>query len=198
MTEGELLSGLRELDAYNDPCLCLIDEIDAKPEEAWPYEILLPYLDAAVERSARFVFVMAGSSGSSIGEMKQRIGARPKGADLLSRVPGSNEHQIPPMGVGDRVLVVLSQFREAGADAGKEVHEVEKLGLYYVAATPHLANARQLREFAVRAVQRMPVGEDRVKYDHLFAAGDSENKEFYLTAISDAAGLINTFVAVQD
>ncbi|MCH8226520.1 MAG: alpha/beta fold hydrolase [Chloroflexi bacterium] len=198
LTKEELLFGLRELDSYDDPCLCLIDEIDAKPEETWPYEILLPYLDAAVERDARFVFVMAGSSGSSIGEMKQRISARPKGADLLSRVPSGNEHQIPPMGVGDRVLVVLSQFRQAGMDAGKDVREVEKLALYYVAATPHLANARQLRELAVRAVQRMPTGEDRVKYDHLFPAGDPENKEFYMAAIPDAAGLVNTFVAVQD
>ena len=77
---------------------------------------------------------------------------------MLSQIPGSKEHQIPATGVGDRVLVVLSQFLQAGREAGKEVQSVEKLGLYFVAATPRLANARQLPEFAVRAVDRMPPG----------------------------------------
>ena len=198
LTKAELLAGLREMDDFSEPCLCLIDEVDAKPEGVWPYEVLLPYLDASVERNARFVFVMAGSSGSSIGEMKQRIASRPKGTDMLSRIPGSNEHQIPAMGVGDRVLVVLSEFLQAGREARKEVQSVEKLGLYFVAATPPLANARQLPEFAVRAVDRMPPGEDRIKYDHLFGAGDPENKTFWAQSSTVAGDLVNRYLAVRD
>ena len=198
LTEPELLAGLRDMDDFTDPCLCLIDEVDAKPEEVWPYEVLLPYLDAAVERNARFVFVMAGSSGSSVSEMKQRIAARPKGTDMLSRIPGGNEYQIPAMGVGDRVLVALSQFLQAGKEAGKEGQSVEKLGLYFVATTPRLANARQLREFAVRAVERMPLGEDRIKYDHLFGAGDPENKTFWAQSSPVAGDLANRYVAVRE
>ena len=198
LTEPEFLAGLREMDGFTDPCLCLIDEVDAKPEEVWPYEVLLPYLDAAVERNARFVFVMAGSSGSSVSEMKQRIAARPKGNDMLSRIPGGNEYQIPAMRVGDRVLVVISQFLQAGREAGKEVQSVEKLGLYFVVATPRLANARQLREFAVRAVDRMPPGEDRIKYDHLFGAGDPENKTFWAQSSGSAGDLVNRYLAVRD
>ena len=102
------------------------------------------------------------------------------------------------MGLGDRILVALSQFRQAGREAGRDVQSVEKLGLYYVAVTPRLANARQLREFAVRAVQRMPHGEDRVKYDHLFSAGDEENKEFYMLAVPAASDLVNRYVSVED
>ena len=64
--------------------------------------------------------------------------------------------------------------------------------------TPRLAIARQLRCFPVRAVERMPVSEDRVKYDHLFAAGDPENKAFWKEATNAAAGLENHFVAVKD
>ena len=198
LAEAEFLDGLREMDEFSDPCLCLIDEVDAKPEQVRPYEVLLPYLDAAVERYARFVFVMAGSSGSSIGEMKQRIASRPKGTDMLSRIPGGNEYQIPAMGVGDRVLVVLSQFLQAGREAGKEIQSVEKLGLYFVAATPRLANARQLREFAVRAVDRMPPGEDRIKYDHLFGAGDPENKTFWAQSSAVAGDLVNRYLAVRE
>jgi pimeloyl-ACP methyl ester carboxylesterase len=197
-SQQEFLSSLKELETGSGPRLCLVDEIDAKWGEAWPYETLLPYLDAAVDRDARFVFVLAGSSGSSLPEMKRGIVSRPKGTDLLSRIPVTNEYVIPPFSIGDRILVALSQLRQAGQEAGKVVQEVEKLGLFFVALSPRLANARQLREFAVRAVERMPPGEDRVKYDHLFSAGDQDNKAFWVQAAPMAADLVNRFVALKD
>jgi len=194
----EFLAGLGQLDAENKPCLCLIDEVDAKPHEAWPYEVLLPYLDASADRGAQFVFVLAGSSDSSLTEMKERIASRPKGADLLTRIPAGNEYEIPPMNLRDRVLVVLSQFRQAGQEVGRQVQAVEKLGLYYVALNSRLANARQLRELAVRTIERLPTSEDRVKYDHLFGAGDPENKAFWMQSLPAAADLANRFVTVED
>jgi pimeloyl-ACP methyl ester carboxylesterase len=194
----EFLVGLGQLDAESKPCLCLIDEVDAKPQETWPYEVLLPYLDASADKGAQFVFVLAGSSGSSLVEMKKQIASRPKGADLLTRIPAGNEYGIPPMNLGDRVLVVLSQFRKAGREVGREVKEVEKLGLYYVALNSRLANARQLRELAVRTIERLPTSEDRVKYDHLFGAGDPENKAFWMQSLPAAAELANRFVTLED
>jgi pimeloyl-ACP methyl ester carboxylesterase len=194
----EFLSSLAQLDAENESCLCLIDEVDAKPHEAWPYEVLLPYLDANTDRGAQFVFVLAGSSDSSLTGMKERIASRPKGADLLTRIPAGNEYEIPPMNLGDRVLVVLSQFRQAGREVGREVKEVEKLSLYYVALNSRLSNARQLRELAVRAIERLPASEDRVKYDHLFGAGDPENKAFWMQSLPAAADLANRFVTLED
>jgi hypothetical protein len=176
----------------------LIDEVDVKPHEAWPYEVLLPYLDASADRGAQFVFVLAGSSGSSLVEMKKQIASRPKGADLLTRIPAGNEFEIPPMNLGDRVLVVLSQFRQAGQEVGRQVQAVEKLGLYYVALNSRLANARQLRELAVRTIERLPTSEDRVKYDHLFGAGDPENKAFWMQSLPAAADLANRFVMLED
>jgi pimeloyl-ACP methyl ester carboxylesterase len=194
----EFLSGLAQLDAESNPCLCLIDEVDAKPKEVWPYEVLLPYLDANTDRGAQFVFVLVGSSDSSLVEMKKRIASRPKGADLLSRIPDGNEYDIPPMNLGDRLLVVLSQFRQAGREVGQEVQSVEKLGLYYIALNSRLANARQLRELAVRAIERLPTNEDRVKYDHLFGAGDPENKAFWMQSLPAATELANRFVTLAD
>jgi pimeloyl-ACP methyl ester carboxylesterase len=197
-SRDELLSGLAQLDAEKKPCLFLIDEIDAKPHEAWPYEVLLPYLDAGVDRGARFVFTLAGSSGTGLVEMKEHIASRPKGADLLTRIPAGNEYEIPPMTLGDRVLVVLSQFRQAGREVGREIQAVEKLGLYYVALNSRLANARQLRELAVRTIERLPTGEDRVKYDHLFGAGDPANKAFWMQSLPAASELANRFVTLED
>jgi predicted ATPase len=194
-TEPEFRAALGRLDA-GQACFCLVDECDAKPQEPWPYEVLLPYLDAAVERGARFVFVLAGSSGASLDDIKQRIAARPKGTDLLSRIPTGHEHVIAPMSLGDRLLIVLSQLRQAGAEAGRDIRAIEKLGLYYAALNPRLANARQLREFAVRAVERVPKTDHRVKYDHLFVPGDPENKSFWAQASPVAERLVNSFVVL--
>jgi len=144
------------------------------------------------------IFVLAGSGGANLGEIKKRIAARPKGVDLLSRIPAGNEYEIMPLGIGDRILVVLSQFREVGKELNREINSVEKLGLYYVALNPRLANARQLREFAVRAIERVPFNDDRVKYDHLFSPGDPENKAFWVQAQATAAGLVNSFAMLRD
>ncbi len=141
---------------------------------------------------------MAGSSGSSLAEMKERIAARPKGTDLLNRVPSGNEYEVPPLSLGNRLLVATSHFREAGRETGREIRTVEKLALYYIALNSGLANPRQLREFAVQAVERLPPGEDRIKYDHLFSPGDPENKAFWVQASLVAQDLANRFVTLRD
>jgi hypothetical protein len=198
LDEAGFRSGLAELRTVQGPCLCLVDEVDAKPDEPWPYEALMPFLDASATEGARFVFVLTGSSGSSLEEMKKAIASRPKGSDILSRVPSDNEYSIPSMGVGDRLLVVLSQFRQAGKQMGHDVREVEKLGLYYVALNPRLSNARQLREFAVRCAERVLPSDDRLKYDSLFRPGDPENKSFWTQALQSAGALVDSFLLVED
>lgn len=198
-TEQDFRTGLRELsDPKDKPCLCLIDECDAKPQEPWPYEMLLPYLDASVDRGTPLVFILAGSGGAHLDELKKRIAARPKGVDLLSRIPARNEYEIMSLGAGDRILVFLSQFRGLGKEFNREINSVEKLALYYVALNSRLANARQLREFAVRAFEQVPSNDDRVKYDHLFTAGDPENKAFWIQAQPIAAALVNSFALLKD
>lgn len=198
LDEAGFRSGLAELRGVQGPGLCLVDEVDAKPNEPWPYEALMPFLDASATEGARLVFVLAGSSGSSVEEMKKAMASRPKGSDILSRVPTDNEYSIPPMGVGDRLLVVLSQFRQAGKQMGHDVREVEKLGLYYVALNPRLSNARQLREFAVRCAERVLPSDDRLKYDSLFHPGDLENKIFWTQALQSASALVGSFLLVED
>lgn len=181
----------------NSPVLCLIDEVDALPEEPWPYEMLMPRLDSNLRGPSHIVFVLAGSSGFSLDGMKQRISGRPKGSDMLSRIPTNNQFVIPPMSFGDRVLIVLAQLVGAGRTTGHEIRQVEKLGLYYIAVSDRLANARQLQEFAVRAVERVPRGDDRVKYDHLFVPGDPENKRFWMEVSGVARDLVNEFVTIE-
>jgi TolB-like protein len=196
LDEEELRTGLAGA-VGGGRVVCLVDEVDAKPEAPWPYELLMPFLDVNLERGGGHVFVLAGSSGATIGEFKERIVARPKGRDLLSRLPEANEWEISPMDAGDRMLVALSQMLNAAAEAGRPVAAIEKLALYYVAAAPHLGNARQLREFAVRAVERGSVTNDRIRYDDLFDSGDPENKRFWASEVPAAVELENVFVRIE-
>ncbi|HLA97920.1 MAG TPA: AAA family ATPase [Anaerolineales bacterium] len=197
MSQETMYDQLLSLESRQNPVLLLLDEIDAQQEATWPYEMLLPFLDTIVGQEPKLVCVMAGSSGYSIEGMKQRMMARPKGQDLLSRIPSQNEYIIPPLSFGDRVLVVLSQFVRAGTTAGREIRYVEKLGLYYIALSSRLASPRQLYEFAIRAVERGSRNDDRVKYDQLFAPGDPENKRFWLEVSSVAGDLVNSYVLIE-
>jgi len=81
---------------------------------------------------------------------------------------------------------------------GRDVREVEKLGLYYIALNRRLTNARHLQELAVRAVERMSPGDDRVKYDNLFNPGDPENKAFWGQSVAAAGDLVGAYLLVQD
>ena len=197
LTETRFREGLAQAVA-GGPTICLIDEVDAKPDEPWPYEALMPFLDVNLERGGGIVFVLAGSSGATIAEFKERIRARPKGTDVLSRVPEGNGWEIAPMDAGDRILVALSHMLNAASELDRSIAEVEKLALHYLAAAPHLANARQLREFAVRAVERGSAKSDRIRYDDLFDSGDPHNKSYWASVMPHAAALENSFVHIRD
>ncbi|HKW43459.1 MAG TPA: tetratricopeptide repeat protein [Thermoplasmata archaeon] len=201
LAEGEergFRSSLVKVANAPEPTLCLLDEIDSKPNESWPYEALLPFLEPGRPRDAVKVFVMAGSSGANLADLKAAIAARPKGADLLSRIPQDNLCSLPPMTVGDRLLVAVASFKVAAERLGRPISEIEKLALHYVVANPLLGSARQIREFTLRGVHRVPPGEDRVKYDHLFDPGDPVNKEFWNQARSKAPDLMGPFVQIEE
>ena len=197
LTEAGFREGLAQAIA-GGPTICLIDEVDAKPDDPWPYEALMPVLDVNLERGGGIVFVLAGSSGATVEEFKARIRARPKGTDVLSRVPDANGWEIAPMDAGDRILVALSQMLNAASELGRSIAGVEKLALHYLASAPPLANARQLREFAVRAVERGSARSDRIRYDDLFNSGDPENKRYWASVMPHAEALENRFVHIRD
>jgi ABC-type dipeptide/oligopeptide/nickel transport system ATPase component len=196
LDEQGFRSGLTQLEKVDRPLLCFVDEIDSKPSDPWPYEVLIPQLEPLTLRAVRTCFILAGSSGSDISEMKKRISLRQKGIDLLNRIPNGNECVVPSLSVGDKILVALCQLTKAAKELDFEVREVEKLALCYIALNSRLSSARQLRELAVNCVRRMPKGEDRVKYDYLFSAGDPENKEFWQKWLGE--GLVNSFIIVED
>lgn len=179
------------------PGLCFLDEVDAKPDQAWPYEVLLPFLEPPVPREHPTVFCLAGSGGATLEEFLERIRRRPKGRDLLSRIPPGNVFPVDALGVGDKVLVSAVQLLLATQEEGHPVEEVEKLALYYLAVHPGYGSARQLRSRAGDCAQRVPMTETRIRYDDLFAAGDAENKRFWTRSGSARTGLEGSFVRLR-
>jgi TolB-like protein/Tfp pilus assembly protein PilF len=195
--EAKFRTELSRTESTSQQALCLVDEVDAKLGEPWPYEVLLRHLEAPKTVSKQVCFILAGSSGNSLDDMVTRIEKRPKGVDLLSRIPVENRVSIPSLTFGDRMIVALCQLLKAATEKGIQVHEVEKLALYYLTVNPRLGSARHLRDFALRCVQRIPRGEDRVKFDYLFSAGDPENKEFWNKTQNLHKQLANSFLLVS-
>jgi TolB-like protein/tetratricopeptide (TPR) repeat protein len=198
LDEPRLASALERLSRSLEPTLCLVDEVDARPDRSWPYELLLPALEPpSGSTGASTCFLLAGSGGANLEEMKARIRARPKGPDLLSRIPAGSEFVVPALTPADRILVSASQLVRAARDEGRPIREVEKLALYYLATQPGLVSARQLRSVTFDAARRLPLGEDRIRYDHLFRSGDPENKRFWTQTSGQHGQLEGRFVLVK-
>ena len=197
LTQASLRSGLEDFAATPGPGLCFIDECDALPDQAWPYEVLLPYLEPPVPPPHPMAYVLAGSGGADLDELTQRIRSRPKGTDLLSRIPRGNEFVVGTLGPGDKILVSIVQLLLAAKEEGHTVKEIEKLALYYLAVHPAFTSARQLRSRAAQCAQRIPPAEETIRYDYLFRAGDPENKRFWTETESVRNGLEDVFVRVS-
>lgn len=178
--------------------LCLLDEIDARSQEKWPYEECFSDLDLNLAGTRSVVFVLIGSSPSGLQGMVQQMLDRSKGKDLLDRVPAANRFEIPELTIEDRAVVIASQVISAARTRGEVVRSIEKLALYYALKNQELRTPRQLRELAVNAVGRMSSGDDRLKFDDLFARGDNRDKEFWVRNQEVAGELSNIFLRVDE
>jgi len=161
------------------PCLCMVDEVDGRKSEDWPYDAIYKKLDLnEVQGRPPVVFVLIGSSGGTVSRLGEVIRLRYKGNDLMDRVLKSPQHwaEIPPMGVGDTVCVYASKILEAAEEESKSIKDVEKFAAYYAVLTGR--TPRQIKLLADQAVRRVPKGHTQVRYDNHFEAGDKSNRAF--------------------
>jgi phosphoserine phosphatase len=161
------------------PCLCMVDEVDGRKSEDWPYDAIYKNLDLnEFQGRPPVVFVLIGSSGGTVDRLGEVIRSRYKGKDLMDRVLKSPQHwaEIPPMGVGDTVCVYASKILEAAQDDSKSIKYVEKFAAYYAVLTGR--TPRQIKLLADQAVRRVPKGHTQVRYDNHFEAGDKSNRTF--------------------
>lgn len=86
---------------------------------------------------------------------------------MLQRSMATEEIQVEecrPMSVGNRMLIAASHLTSATQANDRSLGGVEKMALYYITLSIELGNARQLREFAVQAANRLSPwgGRDKV------------------------------------
>lgn len=170
---------LADVAGANLPCLCMIDEIDGRRGEDWPYDVIYKKLDLnEVQDRPPVVFVLIGSSGGAVKRLGEVVQSRYKGKDLIDRVLESPQHwaEIPPMDMGDTVCVYASKILEAAEAERKPIENIEKFAAYYAALTRR--TPRQIKLLADQAVRRVPVGHTQIRYDNHFEPGDKSNKEF--------------------
>ncbi len=178
-SQEDFQSRLDDLGRSGKSVLCLVDEIDARRDETWPYELLFSHLDRNLLPDHQFVFVLIGSSRAGMNGMVQEMLLRSKGPDLLDRVPIDRRFEVPPMSLEDRAVIFSSNVREAARTKGQTVRQIEKFALFYILVKAELNSPRQLRDLAYSAVGRVSAADDRLHYDNLFAVGERKNQQFW-------------------
>jgi len=162
-------------------CLCMIDEIDGKAGEQWPYDLIYKKLDVNNDRSSQMttVFTLIGSSGGTVSGLKDAIKSRYKAKDLIDRIPNQSKYniEIPPLELGDGICVYVSKILEAAALTEVAITHVAKAAIFHAAMTL-LYSPRQLEMLAGEAVGRVR-GTTVLQYDHHFESGDEKNKRFW-------------------
>jgi phosphoserine phosphatase len=171
---------LHEVKCATLPCLCMIDEIDGRKDQDWPYDTFYKSLDLNESTSRpAVVFVLIGSSGASTRDLGDAIRARYKGKDMIDRIPESSHHctEVPSMVVGDTLCVYASKVIEAAAENKKVVESVEMMAAFHAATI--CRSPRQIKMLADQAVKRIAAGRTQLHYDDHFEAGDRNNKSFW-------------------
>ncbi len=181
MDKEKFMSNLREVIKATDyrNVICLIDEIDSKKDDSWPFEILLSFLDANKQTTHTLIWVLAGSTEKKIDKFTRMLETRFKGKDLLSRIPKENIIEIIPPTLEDRILLVGAYIGKLSSYRRTRIQFIEKFALFYLVTSPELSDTRQMEDFLHTAIKRVGLSEDRLKYDHLFIPGDLKNKEFW-------------------
>ena len=173
------------------PFLCVIDEIDARGSEDWPYESIYKALDVMKKDEGRapVVFMLIGSGGSDPGKLAEAIMKGFRGKDLIDRIPRDEAHwlSIPGMSCADNLCVFAARVLAAGKKRGMFIEYIERMAVLY-AITNHAGRPRQLDALAVQAVGRM--SGTILTYDHLFDPGERANKDFWASNSEKVTGSI--------
>ena len=172
---------INRLESLTVPTLCLVDEIDKRADESWVYDRIFPLLNLNERRAYSTVFVAIGSSGGSVDGLVAAIKARKGGGDLVSRIPVDHRFSIPPLAPEDRAVVVASQLVGEAERQGRSLEQIEKPALYFILVEKEYASPRQLNDLAMKAVNRLPTNDSRIKYGDLFDRDDDRKDSFLVT-----------------
>jgi len=157
--------------------LLFIDEVESRQSENWPFPALLPVVEWNKNEGKPFVCFLSGSKGRNLPEFISLLTGLNKGSDLLSRIPHENRIVIPPLSYEDKIIITICLSQEKALHQKKPIAKIEKTVLAVVSLRPDIADARQIEGLVSAAVQRVPLGEDVLGYDHLFNPFDKAKYE---------------------
>lgn len=197
MSKEKVIESLHEAKNNSRSVLCLIDEVDARSDETWPYEEIFSFLDLNTKDDKKIVYVLIGSSSSGIEGLTLNISKRLKGKDLVDRIPNDRRFTIPKLEEMDKVILFVHQILLASQKRGGNLTQFEKLALYYIILNESLSSPRQLRDFAISAVQRVAIDEDKLRYVDLFAKGNPESHRFWSKEQPLSERLSETFILFE-
>jgi hypothetical protein len=179
MNKDEVVQKIDFVTRQTKPVLVLYDEVDAKEEDKWPYDVSFRALDLNKDDpTRRAVFVLIGSKKSGLDQMIKGIGKRPKGNDLVDRVPERNRFEIPAMSAGDRAIVMATQTLIAAGSRDPTIDRLDKLAAYYVLIRNN-RTPRQVTEMIKQAMRNLPAGETSLAYDYFFKRSDPRQYAFW-------------------
>ncbi|MEI7461145.1 MAG: HAD-IB family phosphatase [Pirellula sp.] len=163
------------------PFLAVVDEVDAKVKEHWPFETIYKSVDVLTAGKPPLVFLFMGSGGGDDPSLlAAKILSGERGRDLLDRVAEDELHRvtIPLMSPSDDICMFCAKLLEAALELKKSVRSVDKLACFY-AISNFGGRPRQLQDLATKAVSRIDPLKSNLTYDHLFDPGAPSNKEFW-------------------
>lgn len=201
-SRSEVEEAITRVENASKPVLCLLDEIDGTAEFTLNYNFLFPKLRLRRKKNKQIVFVLVGSTTSSVKELAEKIRApeREKGKDLMRSVPDKQWFDVPDFSTWDRLIIFINGVALSLQSRGSKLVAVEKLALYYVAVSRSEDSAAVLTRFGEDAANRMSPTADRLRYDDLFdeSIGEQERFDFYSQHSSTAPRLTGKFVQIDD
>lgn len=198
LTPALLSQKLSEAKAGPDAHLCLVDEIDARSADKWPYEIIFDFLElneTKPEGHGNKIFVLIGSKPPDINALEQEIKSRHKGRDLWRRI--SYTGTIPPLILADQLVVALSQMKRLASEASKKLQAVDRLALLYI-LTEVGPTAGQITDFLKPAIERLPSTDFRLKFTDLFGREDDEKRDFFRDKERNTLPTSDPFLYIRD
>lgn len=194
----EAIAGqLASIESSDQPVLCMLDEIDAKPDESALYPGIFGRLDLNQSHPYGVVFVLVGSSGSGLEQMVGGMLNRNKGKDLIDRVPSEHRFAIAPAAIGDKLAMFAESLDREARATDHVVQAIEKTALLYVLSSTEFETPRQLQELALRILARLDPAERQVLYTDLFPRGSAIPQQFWRRHGDTMENLRNLFVRIE-
>jgi len=198
LTADSLRSQLAKCETGPEPHLCLIDEIDSRSTENWVYDTIYGFLGLNETKPVAHgnkIFVLIGSTPTDFAALEHHIKNRWKGNDLWRRI--RYKSIVPPLTLGDRLVVAISQIRRLAAEKNCNIQAVERLALLYL-LTEVGSTAGHLTDFLKPVFRTLAPVVTRLRLVDLFGREDEQKKLNFIFREKKTAKALDMYLNIRD